>query len=64
MIDPIPDPTKVLANWAAMAIFGRASESGKDPSGWSVDGLMLSRRTFALLYADIPWLMTLMDNDQ
>lgn len=57
--DPLPDPQGVRANWLALAVFGREQYRGR--SGYALHGFELSARTFALLYADIDWLMTLFD---
>lgn len=58
--DPLPEPLTVLANWAALAVFGRETRRGRR-SGWTLDGVELSERTFALMFAEIHWLMTLFD---
>lgn len=61
MVDPLPDPARVIANWRAMSIFGREQEGGRYPMAYTLNDFPISARSYVLLKADISWLMALFE---
>lgn len=58
----LPDPLIIRANWLALSVFGRERYRGR--TDFALNGIPLSAKTLALLYADIGWLMTLFNLDE
>jgi len=56
------DLVEVRANWLALAVFGR--EQYCEASGNTVNDIQISSRSYALLFADIAFLLVLFDNNQ
>ena len=63
MVDPLPDPMMVQANWQALAIFGRDRADPREKSRATLHGVPLCALSFVLLFADVSWLMTLKDHN-
>lgn len=61
--DPIPDPLLIEANWVALDLYGRNKAQPK-PTILTVDDIPLSTKSFALLFADIDWLMMLFNTKE
>ena len=51
------------ADWIAMVVYGREQANGSVMTPVILNGFHLSRRSVALLYANISWLLTLFDTN-
>lgn len=58
----LQDIRSSVADWLALACFGRDKLDQSVLTPFVIDGVKLSRRTVALLYADIELLMALKSN--
>lgn len=61
-MDPLPPILRVQANWVALAVFGHEGLTGM--SGHTFNGVPLSWRSFALLFASIDFLQTMFNPNE